>query len=259
MFFPFCPVFRPCKLAVCFALGSFACAVYAQDRLTFTDKHVQEGKVTGMNGNSVLVTVTTAAGVPGQVGFDLSLLSRVDAVAPANFQAGSAAYATGDWDKALSNLKPITEQFRGLPTDWARQAFAMLGDIYIEKNDVVRAESAYNDFRRYYPGGNSLRFNLGQARIAWARANSASARQQLDPIVNAALKNPTEVSRADSAAYGQAFYLRGQIDEKEGKPVAALEDYLRTVTLYYQDGATASRAQGRADALRAAHKDLTAP
>lgn len=259
MFLPFCSRVRPYTLAACLALGSLASVASAQDRLTFTDKHVQEGKVTGMSGNSVMVTVTTASGAPGQVGFDLSLLSRVDAAAPANFQTGTAAYAAGDWDKALSIFKPITDQFRGLPTDWARQAFAMLGDIYIEKNDVVRAESAYNDFRRYYPGGNSLRFNLGQARIAWARANTPAARSQLDPIINAALKNPTEVSRADSAAYGQAFYLRGQIDEKEGKPAAALEDYLRTVTLYYQDGATATRAQGRADALRAAHKDLTVP
>ena len=256
MFFPLCCAVRPWTLAVCLALCSFGSVASAQDRLTFADKHVQEGKVTGMTGNSVMITVTTASGAPGQVGFDLSLLSRVDAAAPANFQAGTAA---GDWDKALSILKPIADQFRGLPTDWARQTFGMLGDIYIEKNDVVRAEGAYGDFRRYYPGGNSLRFNLGQARIAWARANTPSARQQLDPIINAALKNPTEVSRADSAAYGQAFYLRGQIDEKDGKPAAALEDYLRTVTLYYQDGATAARAQGRADALRAAHKDLTAP
>lgn len=246
-------------LVLCAVVWTLASVAFAQDRLIFVDKHVQEGKVTGMTGNSVMVNLTTTTGAPGQIGFDLSLLSRVEAAPPPTFAAGNAAYAAGDWDKALAIMKPIAEQFRGLPTDWARQAFAMLGDIYIEKNDVVRAEVAYNDFRKLYPGGNSLRFSLGQARIALARSNDAAARQQLDPIVTAALKNPVEVSRADGAAYGQAFYLRGQLQEKEGKPAAALEDYLRTVTVYCQDGATAARAQGRADALRKAQKDLTVP
>ena len=246
-------------LALGFGAGLLVPLASAQDRLVFKDNHVQEGKVTGMTGNSVMVNLTTAAGAPGQIGFDLSLLSRVEAAPPANFQAGNAAYAAGDWDKALSMLKPITEQFRALPTDWARQAFAVLGDIYIEKNDVVRAEVAYNDFRKLYPGGNSLRFNLGQARIAVAKANNPVARQQLDPIIAAALKNPANATRADGATYGQAFFLLGQLQEKEGKHADALQDYLRTVTVYYQDPAVAARAQGRADALRAAHKDLSAP
>lgn len=252
-------VFSARLLAPCFGAWVLASNVSAQDKLIFKDNHVQEGKVTGMTGNSVMVNLTTASGAPGQIGFDLGLLSRVDAAPPASFQAGNAAYAAGDWDKALAAFKPITDQFRGLPTEWARQAFAMLGDIYIEKNDMVRAESAYNDFHKLYPGGSSLRFSLGQARIALARTNGPAARQQLDPIVNAALKNPTEISRADGAVYGQAFFLLGQLQEKEGKPVDALDDYLRTVTLYYQDATTAARAQQRADALRTAHKDLSVP
>ncbi len=246
-------------LALGFGAGLLASAASAQDRLVFKDNHVQEGKVTGMTGNSVMVNLTTTSGAPGQIGFDLNLLNRVEAAPPPTFQAGNAAYAAGDWDKALSIFRPITEQFRALPTDWARQAFAVLGDIYVEKNDVVRAEGAYNDFRKLYPGGNSLHFNLGQARIAFARANDAAARQQLDPIVAAALKNPTGVSRTDNAAYGQAFYLLGQLQEKDGQPADALQDYLRIVTVYYQDSGTTARAQQRADALRAAHKDLTAP
>ncbi len=253
------PAVRVWPRLLCLGVWLFASRAPAQDRLFFKDNHVQEGRVTGMSGNSVMVNLTTASGAPGQIGFDLGLLSRVEVAPPANFPVGNAAYAAGDWNKALAIFKPITEQFRGLPTEWMRQAFAVLGDIYVEKNDLVRAEVAYNDFRQLYPGGNSLRFNLGQARIAMSRANDAAARQQLDPIVNAALQNPAGVSRAEGSAYGQAFYLLGQLQEKAGKPAAALEDYLRTVTLYYEDSATATRAQQRADALRAAHKDLAAP
>ena len=39
----------------------------------------------------------------------------------------------------------------------------------------------------------------------------------------------------------------------------ALEDYLRTVTLFYHDPAAVSVAQERADALRKDHKEVTVP
>lgn len=243
---------------LCLTLAAGPAALRAQDRITFRDNHFQDGKITGMNGGTVLIDITTSSGT-GQTGYDLGLISRIDSPPPPAFQAGYAAYAAGQWDKALAILKPLVDQFRGLPTDWARQAAGTLGDLYIEKNDVARAEAAYNDFRRLYPGGtgNTLRANLGQARIAFAKNNAAQARQQLDPIRLTALKSPAEVSQLDGAAYGQAFFLSGQLYEREGNYQAALEDYLRTVTLFYQDGGATARAQKSADDLRAAHKDIS--
>ena len=249
-------------LVLCLATLAGTAALSAQDRLYFKDSpsHVQDGKIVGLNGNTVLINVATTSGT-GQIGFNLGLISRIESPAPPAFQAGNAAYAAGQWDKALASLKPLVDQFRGLPTDWAREATGMLGDLYIEKNDVGRAEAAYNDFRRLYPaaGGGTLRANLGQARVAFARNNAPQAQSLLDPIKQAALKAPAEVSQLDGAAYGQAFYLSGQVHERQGDFQAALEDYLRTVTLFYQDAGATGRAQASADALRAAHKDLSAP
>ncbi len=248
--------------ALCLAASLGGVAVSsAQDRLVFKDGHVQEGEVTGMSGPAVLMTVATASGAPGQISFNLGLLSRVDAAPPPAYSGGIATYGAGDWDKALAALKPLADQFRGLPTPWAQQAAALLGDIYIEKNDLARAEAAYNDYRKLYPsvGGNSARFNLGQARLAFARNNLGQAKQQLEPILALALKSPADAARADASTYGQAFYLRGQISEKEGNAQAAFENYLRTVTLFYQDGSATARAQKSADTLRSAHKDLVAP
>ena len=91
------------------------------------------------------------------------------------------------------------------------------------------------------------------------RTELQKAEQQLQGIAQTALKNPALVTRAEGAAYGQAFYLLGQIHEQEHADQEALEDYLRTVTLFYQDSATSTRAQQSADALRAAHQGLTAP
>lgn len=239
--------------------GGFS--VRAQDRLVFKDGHFQDGKVVGMSGSTVALSVATASGAPGRIGFDLSLLTRVEAAAPPAYGVGMTAYGSGDWEKAFSALKPLVDQYRGLPTPWAQQAAGTLGDLYLEKNDTAKAEEAYNDYRRLYPtaGGNSVHYSLGLARIAFARSNLPLARQQLEILTALALKNPAEASRTDAAAYGQAFYLRGQIREKAGETQAALEDYLRTVTLFYQDNATTARAQKSADALRAAHRDLVAP
>jgi hypothetical protein len=49
--------------------------------------------------------------------------------------------------------------------------------------------------------------------------------------------------------YGQAFYLMGLIHEHEGNLPAALQDYLRTVTLFFEDPATTAKARERADFL----------
>lgn len=249
-----------CVLA-CFLAGlSLAGSGWAQDRVYFKDNRVQEGRVTGMSANTVLMTISAGAGT-GQIGFDLGLIARVDAAAPAAFATGYAAFQAGEWDKALAALKPISEQFHGLPTDWARQALSAMGDAYLEKGDLVRAEAAYNDFRKFYPlgAGNGLRGNVAQARLAFAKKDAPGAKRRLEPIAQAALKTPTQISSVDSAAYGQAFYLMGQLEEKDGAYQAALQDYLRTVTVFYQDRNAAAGAQKNADALRAAHKELAVP
>ena len=51
----------------------------------------------------------------------------------------------------------------------------------------------------------------------------------------------------------------GEIKENEGNLPGALEDYLRTVTLFYYDRVAVAAAQERADALRAAHPEVAVP
>ena len=220
----------------------------------------QLGKIVGSNNGSVTIDLAAATGTV-QTSINLGLVSHVFMPPPPGFQAGLAAYQTANWDKALADLKPVAEQFRGLPVEWAQQAAGLLGDIYIEKQDFGKAEAAYNDFRRLYPAGSGgqLRLNVAQARIAFGKKNVAAAKQQLQGIVQAALKNPALVTNAEGAAYGQAFYLLGQIQEQEHGYQDALESYLRTVTLFYQDAAVATRAQQSADQLRSAHKGLVVP
>ena len=255
------PAFRRAASTLAGAVLFWSCGVAAaQDRLEFKNSPPQLGKIVGMRDGNVVIDVATASG-GGQMSYNLNLLSRVAMVPPPAFQAALAGSQAGNWDKALADTRSLVDQFRGLPTDWAAQAAGLLGDLYVEKKDYSRAEAAYNEYRRLYPDapGGALRVSVGQARLAFARGNAAAAKQQLQSVVQAALKNPALVTRAEGSSYGEAFYLLGQIQEQEHGEQAALEDYLRTVTLFYQDTAVAARAQQSADALRAAHRGLVAP
>jgi tetratricopeptide (TPR) repeat protein len=232
-----------------------------QDRVILKTGEQQVGQVLGVASGQVQLAIATGA-TTGRLSFRLEAISRVEAEPPAAFREGVAAFEAGDFEKALRTLQPVADGFRGLPTDWARQAAALLGDLYVEKGDLARAEAAYTDYAKLYGGGGatgSLRTEVGAARLALAKQDFPGARRRLEPVVTAALKDPVKISRADAAAAGQACLLLGQIAERAGDNPSALTHYLRTVTLFYQDRATVTAAQKAADNLRAAHPGLMAP
>ena len=59
--------------------------------------------------------------------------------------------------------------------------------------------------------------------------------------------------------YSQTFYLLGQIAEAQQQPSIALENYLRTVTIFSDDHGAVTAAQEKADALRKNNPTLTVP
>jgi hypothetical protein len=91
------------------------------------------------------------------------------------------------------------------------------------------------------------------ARIAVAKKDLLSAKDSLAAVTEEALKMKT-VPRENAFAYSQAFYVMGMINEADGKPQEALENYLRTVTVFYNDPSSRAAAQERADALRSRNK-----
>ncbi len=233
-------------------------AAAAPDRIVMRTGETQVGRVLGVRDGQVQVEINA-----GAIGFPLERIASVEMPVPAGLAAAQAASEKGEFDRALAAVRPVAEGFRGLPTDWARAALGLLGDLYVEKNDLPRAEAAYNDLRRLYgtaAGGSTARASVGQARLLLARQNPAGARQLLEPLAANALRDPVRVSRAEGAAYGQTFLLLGQIREGAGDFAGALENYLRASTLFAaQDRRAAVTAQKAADTLRAAHPGLIAP
>ena len=192
----------------------------------------------------------------GEISYDLAQIQEVRKAAPPEFVQGRNAIDAGELDKALTLIKGVSDRYKGLPTAWAAEATAMIGNIYVNLGKYPEAEAAFNDFQKTYPASGSNAASAGKARIAAERGNFAEAKGVAEAIVKDALTKKT-VTRAESQLYGQAFYVLGKVAEGEGKLPEAMENYCRTVAIFYQERAVVSEAEKRIDALR--KKGITTP
>ena len=205
---------------------------------------------------SVRGTKVAVKNAQGEISYDLAQIQEVRKAAPLEFVQGQNAINAGDLDKALALIKGIADRYKGLPTTWASDATALVGSIYISLGKLNEAEAAFNDFQKTYPASGSIATSVGKARIAAERGNLAEAKSVAEPLVKDALAKKT-VTRAESQLYGQAFYVLGKVAEGEGKLPEAMENYCRTVAIFYQERAVVTEAEKRIDVLR--KKNVTTP
>ncbi len=214
------------------------------DSVVYTDGRRQEVReVRGVSGGTLNMVVEA-----GSIGVPLATVKEVQMAVPAEVAQVQKAFASKDYDKALASLVPFVGKFKGLPTEWAMQATAMLGGVYIALGEMTKAEAAYKDFQRAYAGSGSLQAEVGMARVAVFNKKYDAVKPRLEAIAEAALKEKT-VSVANALAYSQAFLALGEIKEGEGDLSGALANYLRTVTVFYHDAAALTMAQERANTL----------
>jgi tetratricopeptide (TPR) repeat protein len=230
-------------LGISAAVAGF-CGEALGDVVTTIDNRRQEVKVVGVNGTNLQVQIGA-----GTLGIPLASIKEVQMPPPPELAQAQQAFAGKQYRRALTLASGVVEKFRGIPADWAQLATAMIGDIYVAMNDLPKAEAAYKEFQRLYPGAGSLQADVGIARIAVSKKDFATAKQKLEPIATEALKEQN-IPRGKALAYSQTFFILGEVKEAEGNPVGALEDYLRTVTIFHHDPASVAAAQERADALR---------
>jgi tetratricopeptide (TPR) repeat protein len=207
--------------------------------------------VTGVRGTKVAVR-----NPQGAIEYDISQIQEVRKAAPPEFAKARALIETGDMQNALPLVKSVAENFRGLPTTWASDANAMLGNIYLSLGMLPEAEAAFNEFERVYAGTGSTAAAVGKARLAVEKKDFAAARAAVEPIVADALTKKN-ITRSESQLYGQAYFVLGKIAEGEDKLPEAMEHYARTVAIFYQDRAVVKEAEKRIDELRG--KGITTP
>lgn len=218
--------------------------IFAADIVVLKNGQRREGEIVGVSGNNVSMRVG-----PAQSTIPLSDIASVEMPVPPAFASASQSMQQGNAARALVEIRPVIDKYRGLPLDWARQAFAIQGDALIQLNQLDEAQKVFEAFSAAYPEGDPLA-SVSSARLDIARKDYSSAKAKVEPV----LANASEVLLAEpgkSAQLGRAFLLLGQINEAAGDNNAALEAYLKTVTVFYADAAAVAEAQSRADALRA--------
>ena len=232
------------------AILAFAAPSHAQHTLKIKNNpQALTGTILGADGK--VVQFQTPA---GSVGYPIANVESITMPAPAELGAAQQAFQAKDYEKALQAAKGVAEKFKGLPTEWARLASSMVASLYGNMGQTDKAEAAWNDFEKAYPGAGGLQAKVGRAQIAAAKKDFLTAKDSLAPIVEEALKQKN-VPRENAFAYSQAFYVMGLVNENEGKLQDALENYLRTITIFYHDPSARAAAQDRAEALRAKNKD----
>ncbi|MGA3169423.1 MAG: hypothetical protein ABSE62_00265 [Chthoniobacteraceae bacterium] len=220
---------------------------------------LSQSTITLRNGQTQQVTIlgVTPSGIRVQLGNGeiLEPFSNVTLVSmnpPPEFAAAQTAYESGDLQTALTNAQAVVRAYRGLPTDWAQEAMLMLGDIDVSLNQLPQAQAAFKDFQAAYPLSGSAEADVGLASVDVANKNYDAARAKIAPILAQALTTRTPPREA-AALIGRTFLVSGQIKQASGDLQGALEDYLRTVTIFPEDRVAAASAQQRADALRKDH------
>jgi hypothetical protein len=243
---PFCQRFYrllPLAALLTFGLASLP----AQDSVTLKNGQRREGKITGVSNNTIRIAISAQGAGTVESSVPLAEVQTVSMEAPADFAKARTAWQNGQAAETVKFLTPLVNGFLGLPANWVKQAAVLLVDAQLAAGDDAAAEKGLADFNKAYPDATDLT-PLLRAKLAIQRKNFVGAKPLLAPIVEEGSKTKLADS-SQSVLYGQAFYMMGLIHEQEGNLSEALQDYLRTTTLFFEDAATAAKARERADFL----------
>ncbi len=254
-----CHGFLPIPKFVVFLILAISCHSYAQnqdDSLTLNNGQRREGQIMGVTGGNVQLQITAAGAGKVQSSVPLKDVKSASMTPPPAFDQAAADMAKGAAKDAATKLQPLVDSYLGLPASWVKTAAILLVDAQIESENQEGAEKTLVDFEKAYPESGNLT-PLLKAKLAISRNNFVGAKPLLLPIVQQA--EQTKLASAEqSVTFGQAFYLMGQIREAEGNYPEALQDYIRTSAIFFEDSATAAKAQERADRLRE-ERNVTVP
>ena len=211
---------------------------------------VQQGVITGVTASGVGIQLTAG----GSISIPLAQIESVSMAAPLEYNQALQAIAARDIPKASGTIRNVVAKYKGLPVDWAQQAAALAGFLALQSGDMAGAVLAFSEFNKFYP--NAPEGKIGAAAIAAAKKDFPTAKALIAPIVEDALKQK-DVPMTNRFAYSRAMYISGLVKESENDLPGALEDYLRTTTIFYHDTAAVASAQERAEALR--KKNIAVP
>jgi tetratricopeptide (TPR) repeat protein len=221
----------------------------AQDKITLKNGSDISGRIIDVSGPNVNIAVTA-----GTIPYPLSSIASVQMNAPADLAKAQDATP----DRTISLLDPLVKKFKGLPVDWVSEAMATEAEAYSESGKDDQAVAIFNEMSKLYPGSRyQVRALAGLARASLKAGNYDEAISKVAPLIADANK-VFSPSIQDGRVYGEAFLVRGEALEKQGKLKEALESYLTVVTVFYQNPTTAKLAAELSDKLRKTNPKVAA-
>lgn len=215
----------------------------AQSTVILKDGTKRDGEVTGVRDDKLRIKIG-----PVETALPLASVESVEMPEPADYQAASETWKSGNAAAARAKLEPVVLKFKGLPAPWAERATSMLPELYLAEGRLPEAEKTFLEFKKLYPNAGSSS-DLLQARLALSKKDYSTARAKLGPLVENAKKTLLPAGPA-AVASSQAVYLLGEVQEQAGDKSEALGNYLLVTTLFKADASSVARAQERADVLQ---------
>lgn len=159
-----------------------------------------------------------------------------------------AAADAGQYAAALKVLKPLAERYMVLPVPWVQDVVVAVVRCHTELKQMAEADAVAKKFSEYQPAqANRVKPYLALALAGQNKNDEAIA--LLGEVVKAG-ETKLVISTAEARMLGLAYLAMGDCYAAKGDDARALECYLTTTVLYYQDETTARQAQARADALK---------
>lgn len=226
-------------------LVSLAYVASAQDKILLTGNRLQEGTIVKVDADTV--TLQTAAG-----SFALSRkdIVKVEIKRPDGLDIALKVNETRKYADVVPFLKAVTEKYLNIAEPWLEQAYATLGDCYMNLNQWPAALQVFQKIETYFPqSAYAIKAKIGRGLALVNEKKYDEALKVLEETT-APLRKELLVSPSDNFFLGKAMVAIGDCYAAQGKLDEALHSYLATVTLYWRDEDAVKQAQQKADQIK---------
>lgn len=159
-----------------------------------------------------------------------------------------AAADAGKYAEALAVLKPLADRYMVLPVAWIQDAVVAIVRCHTELRQFAEADAVAKKLAESQPAQvNRVKPFLAIALAGQKKYDEAIT--ALTEVVKAAV-GKLVLTPAEARMFGQAYLTLGDCFAGKGDETKALECYLTTTVLYYQDEQSARIAQAKADDLK---------
>ena len=221
-------------------------ALQAQDKIILKQGAPVEGEIQSIDKSGNLLMKEAQGVVP----YPKGNISRVELALRPDFSAGMDAINHQDYAKGVETLKPLIEKYLGVDVAWVAEGAGAIADAMAKSGKTYDSEQFCDRIIEAYPASQyGLKGMIGKANALILRDKADEALKMLQDVEKIiqpdAVPNPKTM-----AILSDLQFTRGRALLKKGDKPAALECFVKVVTLYYQPESRAKEAQLLADQLR---------